>query len=59
MAVAVEPYLRSRLVRILIQDYTWDLINPRAPEKYREALKELIGTRVISRLVEWKITYEW
>jgi len=35
------------------------LINPRAPEKYREALKELIGTRVISRLVEWKILYEW
>lgn len=59
VALAVEPRLLQHFGEELASQTFWTSFYSRAPEGYREAIRELAAATQFSIALNWKVTFDW
>jgi hypothetical protein len=59
VALAVEPRLLQHFGEELASQTFWTSFYSRAPEEYREAIRELAAATQFAVAINWKVTLDW
>jgi hypothetical protein len=59
LALLVDPVAQIRFARRWGRDIFWAIFNPRAPESFRDALKDLAAPKGYLRACTYRFTMDW
>jgi len=59
LALLVDPVAQIRFARQWGRDVFWAIFNPRAPDKFRDALKDLAAPKGYFRMCTYSFTMDW
>jgi hypothetical protein len=59
LALLVDPVAQIRFARRWGRDLFWAIFNPLAPDKFRDALKELAAPKGYFRICTYRFTMDW
>ena len=59
LALLVDPVAQIRFARQWGRDMFWAIFNPRAPDRFRDALKDLTAPKGYFRLCTYRFTMDW
>ena len=59
VALAVEPRLLRYFGNEIVSQTFWNAFYSRAPEAYKEAIKELAGADKFAEHARWKVSLDW
>lgn len=59
LALLVDPVAQIRFARRWGRDVFWAIFNPRAPDKFRNALKDLAAPKGYFRMSTYRFTLDW
>jgi hypothetical protein len=59
LALLVDPVAQIRFARQWGRDVFWAIFNPRAPDRFRDALKDLAAPKGYFRVCTYRFTMDW
>jgi hypothetical protein len=59
LALLVDPVAQIRFARQWGRDIFWAIFNPRAPDRFRDALKDLAAPKGYFRVCTYRFTMDW
>src|SRR6266702_3027596 len=59
LALLVDPVAQIRFARQWGRDIFWAIFNPKAPDKFRDALKDLAAPKGYFRVCTYRFTMDW